>query len=334
VNDLNFKIEIMKAAVYYENGGPEVFRYQDVQDPVYKQNQVLISIKSISIEGGDLINREMRPLIQIPNIVGYQCAGEIIAVGSDVEDRFIGQRVVTLGNSGSHAQLIAVDNFRTFPIPDGLSFEEASAIPVTFLTARDCLFTSGNLKDKETVLIHGGTGSLGLAAIQMASMAGAVVIATGSDETKLKKLTDFGATHLINYKTQDIVKEVLEVTGNLGANLVIDSVGGKNLSISAEALAYRGRIAFVGLSSRDASLFDPFLLWKQNSTLHGVFLPGITEVEKTKTADALKSIFEDVVSGKLKVTIDKVFPLSQAREAHQYVGERKGFGRVLLDPEL
>jgi NADPH2:quinone reductase len=323
----------MKAAVYYENGGPEVFKYEDVQDPVCKANDILIRIKSISIEGGDLINREMRPLIQVPNIVGYQCAGEIVEIGPDVKDRYVGQRVVTLGNSGSHAQLIAVESFRTFPIPDGLTIEDASAIPVAFVTAHECLFGSGNLKARETVLIHGGTGSLGLAAIQMASQAGAIVIATGSDDAKLKKLLQFGADHVINYKTQDIVKEVMTLTDNSGANLVIDSVGGKNLALSAETLAYRGRIAFVGLSSRDPSLFDPFLLWKQNATLHGVFLPGIVEIEQSEVAEILHTIFNDVVSGKLSVTIDKTFPLSQAREAHQYVEERKGFGRVLLNPE-
>lgn len=324
----------MKAAVYYQNGGPEVFKYEDIQDPICKAGGVLIRIKSISIEGGDLINREMRPLIQVPNIVGYQCSGEIIEIGADVNDRFVGQRVVTLGNSGSHAQLIAAESFRTYPIPDGLSYEKASAIPVTFLTAHECLFDSGNLKAGETVLIHGGTGSLGLAAIQMAKQAGATVIATGSDNEKLQKLAQYGADYVINYQTQDFVKEVLEATGNCGVEVVIDSVGGKNLALSAEVLAYRGRIAFVGLSSRDPSLFDPFLLWKQNATLHGVFLPEIVEIEKKKTTNLLESIFNEVVLGRLIVTIDKIFPLSEAREAHQYVGERKGFGRVLLNPEL
>ncbi|GLU54684.1 quinone oxidoreductase family protein [Dyadobacter frigoris] len=324
----------MKAAVYYENGGPEVFKYEDMQDPICKANEVLIKIKSISIEGGDLINREIRPLPQVPNIVGYQCAGEIIKVGIEVKDRFVGQRVVSLGNSGSHAQFIAVETFRTYPIPEGLSYESASAIPVAFVTAHECLFGSGNLKARETVLIHGGTGSLGLAAIQMASQAGAIVIATGSDETKLKKLLQFGAGHVINYKTQSIVNEVMAITKNVGVDLVIDSVGGKNLALSAEALAYRGRIAFVGLSSREPNLFDPFLLWKQNATLHGVFLPGIVETEKKETAELLAEIFKDVVSGKLIVTIDQTFPLSKVRDAHQYVEERKGFGRVLLNPEL
>jgi NADPH2:quinone reductase len=324
----------MKAAVYYQNGGPEVFKYEDVKDPVCKATEVLIRIRSISIEGGDLINRELRPLFHVPNIVGYQCSGEVIEVGTAVKDRFIGQRVVTLGEFGSHAQLIATESHRTFPIPERLSYEKASAIPVAFLTAHDCLFERGNLKAGETVLIHGGTGSLGLALIQMASQAGATVIATGSDDDKLARLAEYGASRVINYKTQNIEELVMEVTGKMGVELVIDSVGGENLALSTRTLAYRGRVIFVGRSSRDLSLFDPLLLWRQNATLFGVFLPVIMANEKKRTALTLESIFKDVVSGKLNVTIDKTFPLSEAKEAHQYVDERKGFGRVLLNPEL
>jgi NADPH2:quinone reductase len=323
----------MKAAVYYRNGGPEVFSYEDVPEPFFGPDEILIRIKSISIEGGDSLNREIRPLKHIPNIVGYQSAGDIIAVGANVRDKKIGQRAVAITRFGSHAEIVAAESKRSFILPDKLSYQEGSATPTAFFTANECLFTFGHLKAAQSILIHGGAGAVGQAAIQLAKRAGATVFTTGADDDKLNRLKELGADHVINYKTQSFDEVILELTNGEGVNIVLDSVGGgKNLNKSINALAYKGIITFIGLSARDNSLFDPTFLWPKNGTIAGVFAPASTDNENIRFRDTVTNILNDVADHKLIVHIDKTFPLSQARDAHQYIQDKKAFGRVLLIP--
>lgn len=322
----------MKAAVYYKNGGPEVFSYEDVPEPIIKPDEILICIKSISIEGGDLLNRESRPLKHMPNIVGYQCGGEIMAVGQDVHDKKVGQRVVAITRFGSHAEIVAAENKRSFILPDTLSYEEGSVIPTAFFTAYECLFTFGHLQAGQSVLIHGGTGAVGQAAIQLARRAGSIIFTTGADNDKLQKLKPLGAQHLLNYREVEFDKAVNELTNGKGVDLVIDSVGGKNLAKSANALAYKGRIIFIGVTGRDGALFDPELLWPKNATITGVYAPSSTDYENERFREVIQTMLLDVASGDLKITIDRSFPLNQAKEAHQYLTDKKAFGRVLLIP--
>jgi NADPH2:quinone reductase len=165
----------MKAAVYYQNGGPEVFHYKDVVDPGCGPDEVLIRVEAISVEGGDLVNRELRPLARVPHVAGYQCAGAIIEVGRDVLNRRVGDRVVAVLSWGPHAQYATAPAADTRIIPENLALDTAAAIPVAWGTAYECLFTAGRLKQAETVLIHAGAGALGLASIQLAKRAGARV---------------------------------------------------------------------------------------------------------------------------------------------------------------
>ena len=144
----------MKAAVYYETGSPDVFRYEDVPDPVCGPGMVLVGVEAISIEGGDTLNRLGGEMPATPHIVGYQCAGTIREVGEGVEDRQVGQRVVATMVWGSHAELVAVPSVITWPIPDGGDVVKCACVPVAFGTADDCLFEFGHLTAGETVLIH------------------------------------------------------------------------------------------------------------------------------------------------------------------------------------
>jgi NADPH2:quinone reductase len=322
----------MKAAVYYENGGPEVFRIHEVSVPVPGDGEVLIKIESISIEGGDLISREMFPLETNPHIVGYLSAGTVIGKGATTDQFEIGQRVVASSKWGSHAEYIAVEATRVWALPDNLSFDEASAVPVTFFTAHECLFTFGRLKAGQTVLIHGGSGALGLTAIQLAKAAGATVITTGADDQKLERLREYGADHLINYRTGDFVAETLEITNGLGADLVIDSVGGANLSKSISAVRFRGIVTFVGGTGRDETPVNPYMLWPKNVTLAGVFIPMTIEYERSRLHSTVAAYLQDIAALKYKVILDKSFKLDQVVEAHQYILNKKAFGRVIMHP--
>ncbi len=162
----------MKAAVYYETGSPDVFKYEDVPDPACPAYGVLIEVQAISVEGGDVLNRAGGEMAKRPHVVGYQCAGVVREAGADVRDRRPGDRVVATMMHGSHAALAVAPAMMTWPVPDGARLEHVACVPVAFGTADDCLFEFGNLKAGETVLIQAAAGGVGLAAIQLAKRAG------------------------------------------------------------------------------------------------------------------------------------------------------------------
>ncbi|MEO7666631.1 MAG: zinc-binding alcohol dehydrogenase family protein, partial [Dehalococcoidia bacterium] len=148
----------MKAAVYYKTGAPDVFRYEETPEPVCSPGAILIDVKAISIEGGDVLNRAGGEMPKTPHIVGYQCAGIVREVGSAVQDRQVGQAVVAVMPFGSHAERVAVAAMQTFLVPEGMDLAQAACVPIAFGTAHDCLFEFGRLKAGETVLIHAGAG--------------------------------------------------------------------------------------------------------------------------------------------------------------------------------
>ena len=246
----------MKAAVYYGNGPPSVLKYENVGDPVCGPKDVLIRVAAISIEGGDTLARFREALVTRPHVVGYQAAGEIIELGVEVTDLRLGQRVATVNNFGSHAELRAVPARNAWPIPDGFDLRQAAVIPITFGTAADCLFEFGRLKSGETVLVQAGASGVGVAAIQLAKRAGATVFATASSDTRLARLKPLGVDHGINYVTEDVVQAVMRLTGKKGADLVVDPVGGSVLQSSVLAAGYRGRISLVGAAAREPTVID------------------------------------------------------------------------------
>jgi NADPH2:quinone reductase len=322
----------MKAAVYYETGGPEVLRYEEVPDPVAGDHEVLVRVEAISIEGGDTLARAMGELASAPHIVGYQCAGIVVAVGRSVEGYAVGDRVVTVGLDGSHAELRAVPTPFCWPVPPALSLDEAACVPVPFGTADDCLFEFGRLRAGETALVHAGASGVGIAAVQLASRAGARVLATASSDEKLARLSALGLDEGINYATSNFVDEVRRLTDGRGADVIVDSVGGSTLQGSLRCLAYRGRCVTVGDAGREAGEpLDISSLRPNNQSLTGYFLGA--ELFLTPRPHALIARhLDEIAAGKLEVVIDRRFPLAQAAQAHAYIESRQAFGRVLLVP--
>ena len=320
----------MKAAVYHENGPPDVLRYEDVPDPECHPNGVLIRVEAVSIEGGDTLNRAGGPLVTHPHVVGYQAAGEIIEVGAEVDHLAAGQKVTTVNAWGSHAELRSVPARNAWVIPEGADLHAAAAVPVPFGTADDCLFEFGRLEAGETVLVQAGGSGVGLAAIQLAKRAGATVLATASSAEKLARLEPFGVDHGIDYVAQDLVAEVKRLTGDRGVDVVVDPVGGTTLQKSIHCLAYRGRVSMVGRAGREAVQHDVSSLMQGNQTLCGVFLGA--EIMTDRVHDLIQRHVDDVASGKLEAVIDSTFPLEDAAAAHAHIESRKAFGRVLLIP--
>ena len=322
----------MKAAVIHQNGGPEVLSYQDVPDPECPDGFVVVDNEAISIEGGDLLARAAGQLPTVPHVVGYLSAGTVSQVGAGVQGRAVGDRVVALNSAGSHAARRAVFAAMTWPIPAGLDAARAACVPVAFGTAYECLFTAGNLTEGQTVLVHAGAGGVGMAAIQLAKRAGATVLATASNDEKLQRLRAFGLDHGINYATDSFVERTNQLTDSRGVDLVIDSIGGRNLVDSVAVLAYRGTLVSVGLAARAGSAIEARSLWARNNTLRGVLLAAAILPEYARIHPMIGDMLAGVAGGELQVAIDRSFPLADAAAAHAYVESRTAFGRVVLTP--
>ncbi len=319
----------MKAAVYYETGAPSVFKYEDVPDPECHPQGVTIRVEAVSIEGGDVLNRAGGIMASTPHCVGYQAAGTIVEVGSDVTERAVGQRVVSVFPFGSHAELRQVGWKQSFLVPDDYSMLEASTIPIPFGTADDCLFEYGHLRAGETVLVHAGSSGVGLAAIQLAKRAGATVFTTASTGVKLDRLKDFGADHGINYVEQDFALEIQKLTDGRGVDMIVDGVGGEITQRGFDVVAYKGRVLMYGTVARDFSKYDLEKM-RMNKSITGVSLTH--EFGSDRVIEMIEGHILDAAKGDLRVVVDKTFPLSEAAAAHEYIESRQAFGRVLLIP--
>lgn len=261
----------MKAAVYDVEGAPGVLKYVDVPEPVTGPDDILISVEAISIEGGDLIIRRSTPPPLPLWIGGYAAAGTVVAAGSKVRSRTVGDRVAAFHMQGSHAERWAVPAERTWLIPDGVGMAEAAALPISFGTAHHCLFTRGMLRQGETVLIQAAAGGVGLAAVQLASQAGATVIAVVSGTQRRGRLRELGADYVVDRTKDNIVDSVRQYTHGTGVDLVIDPVG-TTLPASLSALAPEGRLVFVGNAGGDSLTVDLWPAMQSNQTLMGVFM--------------------------------------------------------------
>ncbi|HEY2734305.1 MAG TPA: zinc-binding alcohol dehydrogenase family protein [Polyangiales bacterium] len=320
----------MKAAVYYENGGPEVLRYEDVPDPVCPDGGLVVRVLAISIEGGDTVNRWRGPLATRPHIVGYQAAGEVVEVGRGVSDFRVGQKVTTTGTHGSHAALRAVSAKTAWLIPEGLDVKVAATIPIPFGTADNCLFEYGKVKSGDTVLIQSGASGVGVAAIQLAKQAGATVIATASSDERLEAIRALGVDHGINSAREDIAGAVKKLTDGKGVALALDGNSGRPLEASIASLGWKGRVAFIGFSGRESSKVDVSSLVGGNRSIHGLSL-GM-EMTTPRVRRTVEQLIERIARGELRVLIDREYPLSEAAAAHAYLESRRAVGRVLMIP--
>jgi NADPH:quinone reductase len=320
----------VKAAVYHETGPPDVLRYEDVPDPLPGPGDVLIRVEAISIEGGDTLNRAGGEMPATPHVVGYQCAGTIVEVGSAVTDRSVGQRVVATMPWGSHAELAVTPAVVTWVVPEGADIVKVACVPVAFGTAHDCLFEFGHLEAGETVLVQAAAGGVGVALVQLAKRAGARVLGTASSPARLDAVRPLGLDVAVDYGREGWVDRVREETGGRGAALVVDSVGGDVLQGSLACLAYRGRCITVGSAGRAGKSLDVSSLGHGNQSLTGVFLGA--EIATPRARQMIAGLVEDVAAGRLEAPVDRTYPLAEAAAAHAYIESRRAVGRVVLTP--
>lgn len=319
----------MKAAVYDKAGASDVLEYRDVADPKVGPDDVLIATAAISIEGGDLINRRSVPPACASWIVGYAASGRVVEVGSNVRNRKIGDQVTAFNLQGSHAELWAVPANHTWIVPRSVDVASAAAVPISFGTAHHCLFAKGGLRSGETVLIQGASGGVGLAAVQLASRTGATVIAISSDERRLKIISSLGADHVIDRSSGDVVGAVEQITKGKGVDLVIDPVG-TTLPTSLRTMAHEGRLVFVGNAGGGSLSLDLWPAMQSNQTLHGVFMGSL--LGRCHVRSTIDDLLIAIGKGDIRVMIEKTFPLSQARDAHDFAEKSKPLGRIIMIP--
>lgn len=319
----------MRAAVFDHPGPPSVLSWQTVPDPSVRPGGMIVAVEAIGLQGGDLLNRRLTEPDRPGHIVGYQASGVVREPGEGT-DFAVGDRVVATMMHGSHAELVSVSARKSWKLPDALTFEQAAAVPIEFGTASDALFEFGGLQAGETVLVQGAAGGVGLAAVQLAHVAGARVIATAGDDARLERLGEYGVDHTINYRTEDVESRVADLTDQWGVDLVVDPVGGRTLESSIRMLAYRGRISWIGNGGREPADVWPLM------TKNGTLTPQFFAMEQSRRPERVQSLvaglLDRVASGELRVAIDRTFPLADAAAAHEYAEREHPFGRVILVP--
>jgi len=340
----------MKAAIIHEFGGPEVLRYEEVADPTPRKDQVLVRVKACAMNHLDIWVRKGLPGVKLPHILGSDIAGEIVEVGEYVTGLRTGQRVLlapmhfcnhceqcvagkqnlcreftVLGNAvdGGNCELIAIAAVNVIPIPDNLGFREAASVPLVFLTAFHMLTGRAAVRPGQTVLVLGANSGVGIAAIQIAKLHGATVIATAGDDRKAQLAKELGADHVINHYQQKIGDEARKITGKVGVDIVIEHVGAATWNESMKALKPGGTLVTCGATSGPEASFDLRFLFARQLALLGSYMGTMGELH-----EVLKLVF----SGKLKPVVDKSFPLSEIRSAHEYLEQSKMFGKVVLTP--
>jgi len=319
----------MKAVIYREPGGPEVLEYIDLPDPAPGAGEILIRVKAISIEGGELATRRLRaPEPSFP-VLGNAAAGEVVSLGSGVSGFRVGQKVATFGFSGSYAELRAVAAATSWVVPDGLDMRTAAVIPCGPGTAALALHLAG-LRAGETVLVQGATGGVGSAVVQLAARAGAQVIGTGTNAATLDLLRPLGLTHPIVAGDAPVGERVRQILDGRGADVCIDMVGGPALASGLEALEAGGRGVIVGIKGSGVDTVDGALLLSQRLTVRGCFL-GIV-IAEPMVHELIATLFQSAVRGEIDVPLDQIFSLSQAAEAHARAEQRGNIGRVIMEP--
>lgn len=317
----------MKAAIYAQNGGPEVFRLVDLPDPVPGPGEVLVQVEAISIEGGDLLARRGTPPGDPPRVKGYAAAGRIAALGSGVTGWGPGDRVTTFAFEGSHAELRVVPADHCWRVPDGLSTVQAAAALITFGTAALALRLAG-FRPGHAVLVTGAAGGVGIATIQLVARGGGRAIGTGSNPATLEQLRSHGLAEAIDLNAGPFDGQVRERLGR-GVDSVIDNIGGSSVNAGLAALADGGTLVLVGLLDRADERINPVPLLLRRLTVTGCFLGPI--IARPDISAMIDAILQRMGAGELTMPVDRTYPLAEVVQAHARAEERGRIGRVIME---
>jgi len=315
----------VKAVRIHEDGGPEVLRYEDAPDPEPGPDDVLIQLRAASLNRLDLWVRQGLPSVPKPRILGADGAGldeagRRVVINPGVEH---GDKITVIGEhtDGTHAELIAVPASNVYELPGEISFEAAAAFPLVFETVYRMLVTRAGLEEREWVLVWGVGSGIGSASLMIAKALGAQVVGTSSSDAKLERARELGADAVVNHDSGDVVGAVKDATGGPGVDVVVEHVGEATWQTSLQAVRPQGRIAVCGATSGP----------NPKAALHRVWWKQLTILGSTMGTKAdFEGAFELVKSGKAEPVIDSVYPLAEARAAHERMESGEQFGKIVL----
>lgn len=338
----------MRQIVITKHGGPGVLRIQERADIKPAKGEVSIRVQACGVNFADILARQgLYPdAPKVPCVVGYEVAGTVEAVGENVDDTLLGRSVLAMTRFQGYSDLVCVRSSQVFEKPSELTFEQAAAVPVNYLTAYQLLVVMGSLQPGESVLIHNAGGGVGLAALDIAKHKGAITYGTASP-TKHEFLKKRGLDHPIDYRTHDWLPLLQDATDGRGVELIIDPLGGAHWKKSYKALRATGRLGMFGISTATESglggklrllkvglqmpWFNPIMLMNSNKSVFGVNLGHLWR-EGEKVSSWMTAISDGVKKGWVRPHVDKTFSFEEAGEAHAYIEARRNIGKVVLLP--
>jgi NADPH2:quinone reductase len=316
-----------------EFGPPSVLRSTTRDLPIAGAHQVLVKVEAAGVNRPDCLQRA--GYYPVPpgasDLPGLEIAGEVVALGQEVDSSLLGLKVCALVQGGGYAEYCVADVALCLPIPDGFEMEAAACLPETCFTVWSNVFDRGGLKAGETLLVQGGASGIGTTAVQMAKALGFRVFATAGSDEKCRAVEALGAERAINYKTEDFVAVVKEVTGGLGVNVILDMVAGDYMQREVKAIADDGRIVLIAFLGGAKAQVDFGEVMRRRITITGSTLRPRSVVFKADIATSLiEKVWPLLNSGQMKPVIHARFPLEQAAEAHALMESGAHMGKIVL----
>ena len=326
----------MKAIRIHQPGSFDELKYEEVDAPVPDKDQVLVKVISASVNFADVMTRKgLYPnMPSLPAIPGIDCSGIVESVGENVTQIQPGQHVSALGQ-GCYAEYVATNAFAVFPIKENTDMDQAAAIPVNYLTVYHMLRTMADVKTGETILAYAAAGGVGTAVIQLAKLANVKVIGLTSTEEKVEFAKTQGYDHIINYKTEDVVQKVKEITGGKGVSVILNSAAGDTFNNDFKMLAPLGQIIWFGMAAGlpEANLIEQLGAgFAKSSGIRTFMLPSVFELDPLLPARAAETLFTYLADKKIDPHIFEKLPLADAARAHELLESGKVQGKIILKP--
>jgi NADPH:quinone reductase-like Zn-dependent oxidoreductase len=336
----------MRHVAITRRGPPDVLQSREVADPTPRDDEIRIAVRAAGVNFADVMARLgfYPDAPRLPFVPGYEVAGSVDAIGPGVTVFRVGDRVLALTPFGGYATSVVVSAGSAFATPAGFDDVLAAAVPVNYLTALLALYRLANVGADDTVLIHGAGGGVGIAATQLAKLRHARVIGTAS-AAKLEAIRSHGVDHPIDHRRQDVAAEVRRLTAGRGADVILDSIGGRSFAVSYGLLAPLGRLVLCGVSSLATGerrslwravgtllrmpAFRPLSLMNHNRAVLGLHL-GHLWSEAGQLRRGMEALLHDMAGGRLRPVVARTFPLDRAADAHRYLQSRANIGKVVL----
>jgi NADPH2:quinone reductase len=320
----------MKAIRVHEFGGPDVMQLEEASDLVAGPGQVVVRVNAVGINPVDAYIRSGQYPIKpsLPYTPGMDAAGVVESIGDEVAGAAVGDSVYVAGSvSGTYSQQALCNESQVHRLPLQITFEQGAAIGVPYATAYRALFQRAGAREGEIALVHGATGGVGIAAVQLAIAAGITVIATGGTEKGRKNVAELGAHYVLDHHAPDYLDQAVAITGGAGVDVILEMLANVNLGKDLEILAKRGRVVVIG--SRGKVEIDPRATMSRDSSILGMSLMNATEEERASIHTALVA---GLNNGTLKPIVGREMPLAEAARAHEAIMQPGAFGKIVLIP--